>query len=78
MQVVNMREAKSKLSSLVKSKETIIITMRSKPVARIEALSPIEASLIQAQEALKNTGISEKDAAEILKRARQKIYASRD
>ena len=52
--------------------------MRNKPVARIEALSPIEASLIQAQEALRNTGISEEDALEILEKVRQKIYASQD
>ena len=76
MKVINMREAKSKLSSLIKSKETVIVTMRNKPVARIEAISPIEASLIQAQEALRNTGISEEDALEIFKKVRQKIYAS--
>ncbi|MCX6089615.1 MAG: hypothetical protein NTX88_04430 [Candidatus Atribacteria bacterium] len=78
MKVVSMREAKSKLSSLIRSKETVIVTMRNKPVARIEALSPIEASLFQAQEALENTGISEEEALEILKQARQKIYASQD
>ena len=78
MKVINMREAKSKLSSLIKSKETVIVTMRNKPVARIESISPIEASLIQAQEALRNIGISEEDALEILEKARQKIYASQD
>ena len=76
MKVINMREAKSKLSSLIKSKETIIVTMRNKPVARIEALSPIEASLLQAQEALRNTGISDEMPGDFRKFA--KIYASTD
>ena len=70
MKVINMREAKSKLSSLIKSKETIIVTIRNKPVARIESISPIEASLVQAQEAFREIGISEEDALEILEKAR--------
>ncbi len=78
MLIINMRDAKSKLSSLIKSQETVIVTMHKKPVAKIEALSPIEASLIQAQAALTDTGISEKDAQKILKKARQIIYASQD
>jgi prevent-host-death family protein len=71
--IIPVKEFKNRATQLLREDREIIITRRGIPIARLEPLDELKGLMIKARLEMEKANITEEEAIEILKEAKQEI-----